>query len=67
MKNLNRKLTATPNYSARTFTLRVAHADGSISKYRTYPTSKSEFEQDLNNTEDDWFYFLKSDSYYTVK
>lgn len=67
MKNLNRKLTATPNYSARTFTLRVAYADGSTSKYRTYRTSKSEFEQDLNNTENDWFYFLKSDSYYRVQ
>jgi hypothetical protein len=67
MKAVNRTLTATPNYSARTFTLRVTHADGSVSKYRTYPTSKSEFDQDLNNTENDWFYFLKSDNYYKVK
>lgn len=67
MKAIKRTLTATPNYSARTFTLRVKNSDGSTSKYRTYPTNKTEFEQDLNNSENDWFQFLKGGDYYKVK
>ena len=67
MKVIGRTLTATPNHSARTFTLRIKYADGSMIKYRTIQTSKEDFESDLYNTENDWFQFLKSDNYYKVK
>ena len=67
MKAIGRTLTATPNYSARTFTLRIKYADGSMIKYRTIQMNKEDFESDLYNTENDWFQFLKSDNYYKVK
>lgn len=67
MKAIKRTLTATPNYSARTFTLRVKYVDGTTTKYRTTQMNKEEFESNLYNTENDWFQFLKSENYYKVK
>ena len=69
MKNLNNpQIKVTPNYSKRTFTIRKIWEDGTITKYRTYPTNKNEFEMDLNNTENDWKQFLSnSNEYYSVK
>ena len=61
------KITATPNYSARTFTIRKSYADGDKVKYRTIPMNREEFESCLNNTANDWNDFLKSDDYYKVK
>ena len=52
----------TSNKSARTFTIKNETA-----KYRTYKMSKSEFESNQYNTENDWKQFLKSDEYYKVK
>ena len=56
-------ITATPNYSKRTFTLRTSHGN----KYRTNQLSKEEFESCEYNTSNDWKQFLKSDDYYVVK
>ena len=66
MKTIGRKLTATPNYYDRTFTIRITNADGSKIKYRTVTMNEDEFRSELNNTENDWFQFLKTDSYYKV-
>ena len=67
MKTIGRKLTATPNYSARTFTLRVRYEDGTTTKYRTIKLNNEEFQSELNNSENDWFQFLKGGDYYKVK
>jgi len=57
-----RQISATPNYSARTFTIRV---EGS--KYRTIRLSKDEFQSCENNTGNDWQNFLRSNDYYPVQ
>ena len=58
----------TPNHSRRTFTIRFYCEDGSITKYRTIPFSKYEFNNCLKNTENDWNQFLRStDEYYEIK
>ena len=58
---------ATPNHSARTFTIRT-YIDGKmLTKYRTNVLSKDEFDSEEMNTENDWKQFLKSDDYYVVK
>lgn len=55
-----------PNESKRTFTIRK-YTDGKLTtKYRTYPMSNHDFDSNLNNTENDWKQFLKSDEYYKV-
>lgn len=61
MKN-QRTISATPNHSKRTFTLRTGTA-----KYRTIRLSKAEFNNSLYNTSNDWEQFLKSDEYYPVR
>ena len=60
-------ITATPNYKNRTFTIRI-YINGKINaKYRTIQMTKKEFEAELNNTQNDWSHFLKSNDYYLVK
>jgi len=49
------------NKSARTFTIRTSGG-----KFRTYPTSRKEFENNEYNTGNDWKDFLKSNDYYKV-
>lgn len=62
-----RKIKATPNHSARTFTLRVTYSDGTKQiKYRTVRMNRDEFQSCLNNTENDWAQFLKSSDYYLI-
>lgn len=62
-----RTLKATPNFNKRTFTLRINYETGAKeTKYRTVRLSRNEFESCLNNTQNDWFNFLKSDDYYHV-
>lgn len=61
-----RTLKATPNYSARTFTIRISYPDGTKVKYRTSKLDPEEFDSCLYNTENDWNQFLKSDDYYKV-
>lgn len=58
---------ATANHAKRTFTLRTFYNSVQSTKYRTIPLSKEEFKSCLNNTENDWKEFLKSDDYYEVK
>jgi len=59
-------ITATPNFSARTFTIRK-YIDGELfAKYRTFQMSQEEFDSELMNTENDWRQFLKSPDYYKV-
>ena len=60
-------ITATPNYTSRTFTIRICINGKLYFKYRTIQMSKKEFESELNNTENDWSNFLKSNDYYLVK
>jgi len=60
-------IAATPNHKNRTFTIRT-FVNGKINaKYRTVKLSKQEFENELNNTENDWKQFFKSSDYYVVK
>ena len=62
-----RTIRAVPNFSKRTFTIRT-YFDGKIfAKYRTLPLTPEEFESELNNTENDWRQFLKTNEYYKVK
>ena len=48
---------ATPNHSARTFTIRCTDKlpSGAMhtTKWRTYPMSKQDFQSSLNNTTND--------------
>jgi len=67
METTNETITATPNYSKKTFTIRKYNKGILTSKYRTTPLSKEEFESCENNTENDWKQFLKTNDYYTVK
>lgn len=63
---MERKITATPNHTHRTFTIRIEYKDGKNQKYRTYKQTKDEFKSNLNNTQNDWNQFLKSDDYYKI-
>lgn len=56
-----RKIRVSANHSKRTFTIRTESA-----KYRTYKMSKQEFEGCLDNTANDWQYFMRSNDYYKV-
>ncbi len=56
-----RTITATPNHSAKTFTLRTSNG----SKYRTI--KQADFKQMLYMTSNDWEQFLKTDEYYKIK
>ena len=53
----------TANRSKRTFTLIV-----NGTRYRTYPQSKEEFNDNLHNTGNDWMQFIRAtQDYYPVK
>jgi len=57
-----REIKVTPNYSKRTFTIRV---EGS--KYRTIQMNEEEFDSEEMNTGNDWQNFLnRSSDYYKV-
>lgn len=66
MYNLNRTIFATPNKTARTFTLKIVDDNGDVVKYRTSKMNKEEFNSSLYNTQRDWHEFLKSDDYYKI-
>ena len=51
---------ATANKSKRTFTLRTTLFGRVISKHRTMPMSKEEFEDCDMNTSNDWRHFLRT-------
>ena len=57
------EIKSTPNYSARTFTIRKNGV-----KYRTTRMDSNEFNSNLYNTQNDWVNFLRySQDYYIVK
>ena len=61
--NLCEVLKISPNHSRRTFTIRT-----DVAKYRTIRLPKEEFQSYLNNTVQDWSFFLrKGDDYYKVR
>ena len=61
--NLGEVLRISANHSKRTFTIRT-----DVAKYRTIRLSKEEFNSCLNNTVQDWKFFLrKGDDYYKVR
>jgi hypothetical protein len=62
-----RLIKSTPNYRARTFTLRLYYNGELYKKLRTFKMSKEEFNSCLHNTNNDWNQFLKSDDYYLIK
>ncbi len=63
---MKQKLKVTPNYSKRTFTIRMYDNGNVYSKYRTSPRSREEFKSEEMNTEGDWRYFLRSSNDYSV-
>lgn len=59
-----REFTITSNKSKRTFTIRTSEG----LKFRTYPMSKTDFENTKHNTANDWQSFLNySSDYFQVK
>jgi len=66
MQVSNQTLKVTANQSARTFTIRTYVNGVFYTKYRTVKFSKQEFEENENNTENDWKQFLKTSDYYAV-
>lgn len=52
------EIKATPNYSKRTYTIRKYEKGKTITKYRTIPLSKEEFESCEHNTANDWKQFF---------
>lgn len=49
---------ATPNYSKRTFTIRKYYPGGGVTKFRTGTMSNQEFQDNLNNTSEDWMHYI---------
>tara|TARA_R110000824_G_scaffold231074_1_gene418873 strand:- start:567 stop:791 length:225 start_codon:yes stop_codon:yes gene_type:complete len=60
-------ITATPNYSKRTFTIRRFYDGKLFAKYRTVQMGVEEFESSENHTLGDWKYFLRGQDYYEIK
>jgi len=66
-----RSIKVTPNYSRRTFTIRITEpisTPGEVyyAKYRTYPVTIEEFDIDLYNSNQDWVNYLKGNNYYMI-
>jgi hypothetical protein len=62
MKTISgREIKINANQSKRTFTIRTESG-----KYRTYPMTVEEFEDNENNTANDWQDFLNGSDYYKV-
>ena len=59
-------ITATPNHSKRTFTIRKYYDGKLFVKYRTVQMGLDEFESSENHTLGDWKDFLRGDDYYVV-
>lgn len=62
MTSTNNIKKVVPNHSKRHFT--IVREDGT--KYRTTVMSKVEFQEELNNTLNDWKQYLKTDNYYKI-
>ena len=60
-------ITATPNYSKKTFTIRKKEGKKTINKFRTLEFNQDEFEEMQHYTDFDWYYFLRdSNEYYNL-
>lgn len=55
-----RTIKVKPNYSKRTFTIKVFYPNNDKVTYRTFPVSKLEFEELQYNTQKDWDNYLSS-------
>ena len=60
-------ITATANFSKRTFTIRRFYDGKLFAKYRTVQMGVEEFDETEMNTFNDWKDFLKGQDYYSVK
>jgi hypothetical protein len=60
-------ITATPNFSKRTFTIRRFYDGKLFAKYRTVQMGLEEFDETEMSTFNDWKDFLKGQEYYAVK
>ena len=60
-------ITATANFSKRTFTIRRFYDGKLFAKYRTVQMGVEEFDETEMNTSQDWKDFLKGQDYYSVK
>ena len=60
-------ITATPNYSKRTFTIRRFYDGKLFVKYRTVQMGVVEFDETEMYTFQDWKDFLKGQDYYAIK
>ena len=60
-------ITATPNYSKRTFTIRKFYDGKLFVKYRTVQMGVVEFDETEMYTFQDWKDFLKGQDYYAIK
>ena len=66
MKKEVETITATANFSKRTFTIRRFYDGKLFAKYRTVQMGLDEFESSENHTLGDWKDFLRGDDYYVV-
>lgn len=64
---MKQTISATANYSKRTFTIRRYDNGKCYAKYRTTTMPQSEFEEATAYTENDWLHFLRTGDYYKVK
>lgn len=60
-------ITATPNKTKLTFTIRKFENGKVYSKYRTMPMSKEEFDDNTFNTLNDWQQFLNNNQVIIIK
>ena len=60
-------ITATPNHSKRTFTIRKFYDGKLFVKYRTVQMGVVEFDETEMYTFQDWKDFLKGQDYYAIK
>ena len=59
-------ITATPNYSKKTFTIRMKEGKKTINKFRTLEFNQDEFEEMQYYTDFDWYYFLRDSNEYYI-
>ena len=60
-------ITATANFSKRTFTIRRFYDGKLFAKYRTVQMGLIEFDESEMHTSQDWKDFLRGQDYYEIK
>jgi len=66
MRTKNERLKVTSNEKERIFTIQSFINGDLFATYETIEMSQEEFEENENNTENDWRQFLKTDNYYVI-